>query len=148
LPNFKPVSATSRSKSVPITSPTKPPSDFDAASKAVWRTALEELQELGVWTDATAPLLELYCRALQTARAARVRIARRLKTDGDGAAFHSLGSLKQLVIHPDVQIARQAEADAAAYGRELLLSPGARQRSHIDGDDDALLDSLLGMRSR
>jgi P27 family predicted phage terminase small subunit len=122
----------------------KPPADLDAESKRVWREAQRELDELGVWTAATVPLLALYCRALQTGRQARARITRRLKSQGEQGAFFSKGSMGQLVAHPDVGIARQAEADALGYGRELLLSPAARRRSRLDDSDDALLTALYG----
>jgi len=121
-----------------------PPADLDAESKRVWREALQELRALGVWTEPTAALLALYVRSLQSARQARERIARRKTKQGEEAAFFSRGSMGQLVAHPDIGIARQAEADAANYGRELLLSPAARRRSRIDATDDSILDGYLG----
>jgi phage terminase small subunit len=113
----------------------KPPSDLDAASRKVWTTALRELEETGTWTEAAAPLLELYVKALQTARQARGRIAKRLKADGEEVAFFAKGSMGQLVAHPDIGIARSAEQDAARLAGALLLEPAARRRARLDQDD-------------
>jgi phage terminase small subunit len=110
-----------------------PPRDLDAAGRRVWRVALAELQSVGMWTDATGELLGLYCRSLMTARLARTRIQARLEQRGEAIAYYALGSMKQLAIHPDVMIARQAESDAAGYADRLLLSPAARRRAAVGG---------------
>ena len=121
----------------------KPPTDLDAESKRVWRQALDELQEAGVWTGATAPLLTLYVRSLQSARQARSRIAARLAKSGETRRS-------------------SARARWASLSRTLTwLSPGRprptprrtdgscsshrppRRRSRIDGVDD--LDRLLAV---
>jgi phage terminase small subunit len=104
------------------------PVDFDVEARKVWRVARAQLLEQGTWRTADEQLLALYVRSLQTARLARGRIQRRLKDQGEEAAFFSRGSLKQLVSHPDVQLSRQAEGDAAGYAAALLLSPVARLR--------------------
>jgi phage terminase small subunit len=113
----------------------KPPADLDASSRKVWTTALAELEDAGTWTEAAAPLLELYVRALQTARQARGRISKRLKQDGEEAAFFAKGSMGQLVAHPDIGIARSAEQDAARLAAALLIEPAARRRARLDQDD-------------
>jgi len=120
--------------------PTTPPADLDAESRRAWRVALSEMELLGNWTPATAPLLATYCRSLQVARQARCRIAKRVEQGGD-AGFFALGSTGQLAAHPDLAIARAAEHDAAAYAAQLLLSPAARRRARVveagdDFDDD------------
>jgi len=122
--------------------PTTPPSDLDGESRAVWRIALAELQLVGSWTPATAPLLALYVRALQTARLARDRIARRFEERGEAAAYFALGSTGQVVAHVDLGVARAAEADAAAYAAALLLSPAARRRAAVAQAGDAFDDDL------
>jgi phage terminase small subunit len=121
--------------------PTTPPSDLDAESRAVWRIALAELELVGSWTLATAPLLALYVRALQTARLARSRIAARFDQAAD-AAFFALGSTGQLVAHVDLAIARAAERDAATYAGLLLLSPAARRRAQVVPEGDEFDDEL------
>lgn len=129
--------------------PPQPPAELDAVGKATWRVARAELLTVGSWTDATAELLRLYVVALQTGRQARSRIAARLDADGEHAAYFTKGSMGQLVAHPDVAIARQAEQDAATYGRELLISPASRRRARIEGqlDDGDLLDRALHLVS-
>lgn len=136
---------------------TSPPSDLDADARRVWRIALAELVAVGSWTDATAELLGLYVRALMTARLARGRIAARAGTLGDEAAYFARGSMGQQVKHPDLDIARSAESDAASFGDRLMLSPVARHRASIttkatdadaiDGDLDRAL-RLVGEGGR
>jgi phage terminase small subunit len=58
-----------------------------------------------------------------------------------------LGSTGNLVGHPAVKMAREAEADAHRYAVELLLTPASRARAKIgrgDEPDDDGLDGLLG----
>jgi phage terminase small subunit len=119
----------------------RPPVDFDAEARKVWRVARAQLLEQGTWKVADEQLLALYVRSLQTARLARARIQRRLKRDGEEAAYFSTGSLKQLVSHPDVQLSRQAEGDAAGYAAALLLSPVARLRAKV-GEPQSLEDEF------
>lgn len=110
------------------------PTELDATARKVWRTARAQLERQGTWQDGDAELLAAYCLALQTARQARARIAKRLKAEGEEAAFFSRGSQRQLVSHPDVQLARQAEGDAANYADKLILTASARRRAGLIGE--------------
>lgn len=122
------------------------PVDLDAEAVRVFERARLQLEEQGTWKAADVDLLGAYARALQTARQARARIAGRLKGEGEHAAYFSLGSTRQLVSHPDVQLARQAEGDAERYAAALLLSPQARTRARLatDAGIDAELAAMLG----
>jgi phage terminase small subunit len=77
--------------------------------------------------------LERYVRAIEVGRLARARIAQRAaeldkEGKGDQMAYLTHGSQGQLVQHPDLKTARDAEKDANDYGRELLLTPAARAK--------------------
>ena len=120
-----------------------PPPDLDAEGRRLWVRIRRELEAQGSFQiDQHSELLSLYARSLQRARFAHERIAARV-ADGDAGAFHALGSARQLSVHPDVLILRQAEADAAAASDRLVLSPSAQLRAKFEQDqapDD--LDAL------
>lgn len=74
------------------------------------------------------PLLERYVRAMETARHARERLAA-------ADTYVTLGSQGQLVQHPDIKTAREAERDAHEYAGALLLTPAARSRHGVTGGE-------------
>ena len=100
--------------------------DFDEYGRTVYGAAREELEAQGTWRDTDAPLLEAYVRSLVLARQARAEVASSPFTEG---------SRGQLVAHPGVKIASDAERDAERYARALLLTPEARARHDVKGRD-------------
>lgn len=100
--------------------------DFDDYGQATYRAAREELEAQGTWRDTDAPLLEAYVRSLVLARQARKAVASSPFTEG---------SRGQLVAHPGVKVASDAERDAERYARALLLTPEARSRHDVKGRD-------------
>jgi P27 family predicted phage terminase small subunit len=129
--------------------PPKPPADFAAPERSLWRRSIVALTEIGLWHASDTDPLERYCRACATARLARERTARRVKAGEAG--YTALGSMKQLVTHPDVELERRAHLDADHFAQQLGLTPAARRRLGVDAanDDDANdLDSLLARAGR
>lgn len=109
------------------------PDDLDRQSKAVWKKTRSLIRRDGRWRPEYSLLLERYVRAIEVARLARARIAKRAEFDTD-SAFTTRGSQGQLVQHPDLKTARDAEKDANEYARELVLTPAARAKM---GEPDA-----------
>ena len=75
--------------------------------------------------------LDHFARAHQVARLARERIAERAKTDPE-AAYLSRGSTGQLAAHPDLRIAREAEADLLTAAEVLRLTPALELQATLD----------------
>ncbi len=100
-----------------------PPSDLDATSKRLWRKTRAALQAQSTWWDSDEEALARYIRACERARLAREAMAGELTAPG---------SKGQLVPHPNLKTAREAERDAHDYATALLLTPVARQRAAID----------------
>jgi P27 family predicted phage terminase small subunit len=111
--------------------PTDPPSDLDAKSKQFWKRTLDQLSTQGTWQDSDIPALERYVRACEQARHSRAKIP---------AEGTTKGSQGQLVEHPAIKTAREAERDAHKYATDLLLTPSARRKAAIESADagDAL----------
>lgn len=103
------------------------PADLDRQSKAVWKKTRSIIRRDERWRPEYSLLLERYVRAIEVARLARTRIAERAKVSPD-AAYTTRGSQGQLVQHPDLKTARDAEKDANEYARELGLTPAARAK--------------------
>jgi len=82
----------------------------------------------GRWRPEYSLLLERYVTAVEVGRLARERISDRAAKDGEAAAYQTRGSQGQLVQHPDLKTAREAERDANEYARELMLTPAARAK--------------------
>jgi phage terminase small subunit len=111
-----------------------PPPDLDPQGRRLWIRIRAELEAQGTFQiDQHSELLSLYARSLQRARLAHERISARVAA-GDPSAFHALGSARQLAVHPDVLILRQAEADAAVASDRLILSPSAQLRAKFEQD--------------
>ena len=107
-------------------SPTAPPGDLDVGSKRFWERTLEHLREQRTWQDSDVPLLERYVRACENARHARAKIPPEGTTRG---------SQGQLVEHPAIKTAREAERDAHKYAEALILTPDARRKAAIEAAD-------------
>jgi P27 family predicted phage terminase small subunit len=103
----------------------KQPTGLDAASKALWRVVVDDLTARGVLRDVDGTAIGRFVVAEQVARLARGRIAARAKRDPD-TAYVTRGSQGQLVQHPDLKTAREAERDAAAYAADLGITPRSR----------------------
>lgn len=110
--------------------PRNPPSDLDSQSRELWRRTIAQLTAQGTWADSDAPCLERYVRSIELGRIARARIAARVEVEGD-AAYTTRGSQGQLVAHPDLKTAREAERDANDYATDLLLTPRTRSQHSI-----------------
>jgi P27 family predicted phage terminase small subunit len=104
-----------------------PPEDFDAPARALWKKTQKQLEEQNTWSDSDLPTLERYARADQRARLAREG----LMVKGE-MVLVAKGSQGQLVQHPNVKTAREAERDAHEYAKDLLLTPKAREQHQIE----------------
>lgn len=98
----------------------------------LWRATQRHLRRQGTFADTDEPLLESYVRSVELARTARAAAAGRPFVEG---------SRGQLVPHPGLKVAADAEAAAWRYAGALLLTPEARKRhelGHVNGhrDDD------------
>jgi phage terminase small subunit len=96
----------------------QPPKDFSPDARDIWAAAQRQLRAQGTWERTDAALLEMYCRNVLAARAARA--------DADnlryGDAMMMRAALKQ---------AADSEAAALAIARALLLTPEARRRAGV-----------------
>lgn len=101
-----------------------PADGLDGVSRGLWRRTRDALIEQDSWRPSDVPLLERYVRAMETARHARDRLAA-------AETYVTLGSQGQLVQHPDVKTAREAERDAHEFAGALLLTPAARSRHGV-----------------
>jgi P27 family predicted phage terminase small subunit len=104
----------------------------DEYGRKVYGEARKALEDQGTWQDTDAPLLEAYVRSLVLAQQARKAVASSPFTEG---------SRGQLVAHPGVKVASDAERDAERYARALLLTPEARSRHDVrsrDGEEPFL----------
>ena len=99
------------------------PKGLDAAGRELWITTQRHLRAQGTWKDADAPLLESFVRAVALARTARAAAADEPFVPG---------SKGQLVPHPGLKVAAEADATACRYAGALLLTPQARQRAGVE----------------
>jgi P27 family predicted phage terminase small subunit len=114
----------------------KVPADLDKESKDLWALTKRQLQAQGTWKESDAAVLERYVRALERARIARADL---VVPSGKSTAIKltTTGSTGQLVQHPSVKTAREAELDAQKYADSLLLTPDARRRAGLEGEEGA-----------
>jgi P27 family predicted phage terminase small subunit len=117
----------------------KPPADLDEVAVALWNRVLRELQDQGTWQASDVGVLERYVRAVRRAAAARELV--------DREGFTTSGARGQLVAHPALRIARDAERDAHEYANALLLTPRARRLAGIS-ETTALDDELRDLLER
>jgi P27 family predicted phage terminase small subunit len=86
--------------------------------------------------DSDASLLKAYV--------AKIMLAERSRDVAEKDGPFVKGSRGQLVAHPGLKIAREAEADAVSLARQLLLTPYSRKAAGIqvaEASDE--LDKLL-----
>ncbi len=95
-------------------------------ARLLWQSAQRHLRRQGTWQDADAPLLEAYVRS--------VVVARKARQASDAEPFVA-GSRGQVVPHPGLKVAAEAEAAALRYGTALLLTPEARKRHDLAAAD-------------
>lgn len=108
--------------------PFPPPADLDADSRKLWKARRKQLEADDLWHPSIADALERYVRACERARLAREGIPR----GRDGRPLLTAeGSKGQVVQHPNVKTAREAERDAHEYAGALLLTPEARRRHDV-----------------
>ncbi len=108
--------------------PESPPRDLLPESKRLWKDTIEHLRDQDTWQVSDVPALERYVRAMERARVARESLAGK-----DGRpVLTAVGSQGQLVQHPNVKTAREAERDANDYAQQLLLTPAARRRAQVE----------------
>jgi len=108
------------------------PKGLDQAGRDLWSSAQHQLKAQGTWQDSDAPLLESYVRAVCLSRTAREAAATEPFVEG---------SKGQLVAHPGLRVAAEAERDACRYATALLLTPEARKRHDVhapEGADDLI----------
>jgi len=105
----------------------------DTHSRKLWLDAQRALREQGTWANTDAPLLEAYVRSVLLARRAR---------EAAGAEPFVSGSRGQLVPHPGLKVAADAEAAACRAAGALLLTPEARKRHDLA---PAPLSLLVGL---
>jgi P27 family predicted phage terminase small subunit len=103
------------------------PNDFDHFAESCWRRAQDQLRAQGTWEDTDAPLLESYVRSLALSRQAREAVS---------VCPFVEGSRGQMVAHPGVKVASDADRDAERYARALLLTPESRSRHDVGGEPD------------
>lgn len=108
-------------------SQTPPPDDFDTESKALWKKTRKFLEDQSTWEPSDVGTLERYVRAVEKARLAWEGVPR----VGGKLDMTAVGSQGQLVQHPNVKTARDAERDAQDYARDLLLTPKAREQHNL-----------------
>lgn len=102
-------------------------------SLELWDRTMGELREQGTWRESDVPALERYIRALERARVAREAMGGELTAEGYNG---------NLVRHPNLRTAREAEKDARDYANDLLLTPAARKRHEIESGDAPEGDAL------
>jgi P27 family predicted phage terminase small subunit len=103
----------------------QPPRDISKRFRELWTKTRQALESQGTWQASDAELLSRYVRALERAHLARED----LKREDGTVVLTAIGSKDQIIQHPSVKTAREAEQDADARARMLLLSPEARAKA-------------------
>ncbi|GEM_PF-4601552 len=124
----------------------KPPANFDAPAKALWKVVERDLRERESLRDVDAAAVERYVRAEMVARLAWARVAEREKVEG-AAAWRVRGSHGGWQPDPDVRTAQQASKDAQSFAADLGITPRARAAMRTAPDElDSMLADLAGGR--
>ena len=97
------------------------PQGLDAMALGLWREKVVMLTDAGVLTLADGEVLEAWCRAVATARAADAVVAEEGLTTPTQAG---------ITTHPCVRISRNAWDAAARLGGLLGLDPSSRSKLH------------------
>lgn len=115
------------------------PVDFDDDARTLYVTKQAVLEAQGSWKASDGELLEQYVRCEMRARLARADLI----GDDGRMRLTTRGSQGQIVQHPNVKTAREAERDAIGYADALGLTPEGRKRLGIsDEPDDDDFDAL------
>ena len=109
------------------------PADLDKDGKAEWTKLLRQLNTRDDWRPEFVDALERYVRARARARHARAELERlrKMPAPEEGDAFVvadvlAFGSTGQLTEHPLSKLAAAADRDAAAYAKDLRITPSSR----------------------
>ena len=120
---------------MPDVRPEAAPPDLSADGVRLWRQTVRHLKRQQTWEDTDVPLLEAYVR--------NVLVAREARTQAHGQPFVT-GSKGQLVPHPGLRIADQAETAAHKYATALLLTPESRRRHNIQTSEEFAFPQIAG----
>lgn len=102
-----------------------PPADLTPEAREVWAVTVADLRDRGVLREAHRPAIEPYVRAVELARQAWAKAPkRRLTTRGDRG---------QMVRHPAIVLALQAEDAAFKFGQALQLDPASLRKRNPGG---------------
>jgi P27 family predicted phage terminase small subunit len=117
------------------------PPDFSHRERRVWEDVEKYLRSKGLWEAVYSETLERYVRCLTRLADARAEEAKEGST--------TEGSTGQLVTHPAVKRARDAEHDALDLAKELLITPAAQLRHEREAEptgdeDDPEASDVLG----
>jgi P27 family predicted phage terminase small subunit len=96
-------------------------------AKVEWQRVAPELERLGLLTKVDSTALAAYCAAYARWRAAEEAIAT------NGLTFETAGGYAAQ--RPEVGIANKAMADIRAFCKEFGLTPSARGRMSVPGED-------------
>lgn len=117
---------------MPTRDPHGPPADLDKAGRSLFFKLRKFLEEQDTYTHSDAFVLGQACRYEQRARTARLAM-----TDESGQVVTTtVGYKGQLVQHPDLKTATEAEVRFVECLRELGLTPAARKRMEIEKPGD------------
>jgi P27 family predicted phage terminase small subunit len=115
------------------------PDWLPAEAKAEWQRVAPELERMGLLTKVDSTALAAYCAAYARWRAAEEAIA-----------VHGLTFLTEsgyAAQRPEVGIANKAMADIRAFCKEFGLTPSARGRMSVPGEQEETdpLEKILGV---
>ena len=119
----------------------KPPKGLDAASRALWRVVVADLEDRAVLRAVDRAAISRYVLAEEVAREALSRIRAREREVGAEAWLIRV-THGGWGVHPDARIWREASAAAASASADLGLSPRARRVLREVSPEDEL-DRML-----
>lgn len=117
---------------LPVT-PTRPPFLSDEAV-AEWDRVVPALERLGLITEVDGGALAAYCESWAVFVSAAIDIRER------GVLIPGQRGRGELVRNPSVQTMRDAASSMRAFATEFGLTPQARARMVLPGDDNTASD--------
>lgn len=117
----------------PRSLPPKCPPGVSPAVRAIWNYTVRELAHMGTTFAADRDALLCYCEAVVTHRKASALLA---KSDVLIKGVHG-----KPVRNPALQIQRDAAQTIRAFAQEFGLTPSARARIEVGGQDDGQDDN-------
>lgn len=108
----------------------EPPEWLSDEARKEWDRVVPALERLGLLTEVDGASLEVYCEAYALFVAAAIDVKQR------GPLIPGQRGRGELVRNPSVQSMRDAAATMRAYATEFGLTPQARARMVLPGDDD------------